>query len=601
MPLVVRAVGRIQKQQEIERAGDRATAVSRREVEDELDELDEDFDSERVGSAYRRGVSPATIAILAVPSPVLVRSTPRMLERGLRAGRKVSASQVPARIARPAAAIARTDLTPRAALWMERYGARLVTNVTETTREAVRGAVSRSLMRGAVADTATREIREIVGLTERQARSLDRVRAGLVQEGFTGEALSRRVERIREKGIAQRAENISRTECLPGDTRVSGAMVRAIHRRFYQGPMIEIITEGGRKFSATANHPMLTKRGWVAAGQLQQTDDLVCYVGKQNFSPARDQHVAGTPPTIAEIFDSLSTIWVTERRPTTQPDFHGDGMDGYVDILGSDRTLLIGRLAPISKPSIQDVLTKTEPVYARFCDFCTALLSVQEQPCCCRVSNRDTSLSDSESYSPMTNAHALGDSADALATGAVPLDDLGRIQVRPLISPGSAAGLKDGDRLASCSDTTSSSHRLDYEVDANAKLLTDLRAAEACEIEVDRVTSIKGTVFSGHVYNLTTPYGYYAISEGLITGNTFTALSQGRRDLWDELQTQGIAEKSQFERTWLTSKDERTCDLCDPLDGETVGMDEPFSTDDGDIMEPPRHSSCRCVVIIEER
>jgi intein/homing endonuclease len=40
--------------------------------------------------------------------------------------------------------------------------------------------------------------------------------------------------------------------------------------------MCEVVTARGRKFSATANHPMLTRRGWVGAGSLRVGDELIC-------------------------------------------------------------------------------------------------------------------------------------------------------------------------------------------------------------------------------------------------------------------------------------------------------------------------------------
>ena len=45
------------------------------------------------------------------------------------------------------------------------------------------------------------------------------------------------------------------------------------------------------------------------------------------------------------------------------------------------------------------------------------------------------------------------------------------------------------------------------------------------------------------------------------------------------------------EKTWITAYDERPCDLCLPLDGETVPVDQAFSWGG---MRPPFHVQCRC-------
>jgi len=47
------------------------------------------------------------------------------------------------------------------------------------------------------------------------------------------------------------------------------------------------------------------------------------------------------------------------------------------------------------------------------------------------------------------------------------------------------------------------------------------------------------------------------------------------------------------EKTWETADDERTCDECDTLGGETVGMDENFSNG---LASPTAHPGCRCSV-----
>lgn len=48
-------------------------------------------------------------------------------------------------------------------------------------------------------------------------------------------------------------------------------------------------------------------------------------------------------------------------------------------------------------------------------------------------------------------------------------------------------------------------------------------------------------------------------------------------------------------KKWITG--EGCCDLCDELNGEVIGIDETFPTDDGDIDGPPYHPNCRCDVV----
>jgi HK97 family phage portal protein len=50
-------------------------------------------------------------------------------------------------------------------------------------------------------------------------------------------------------------------------------------------------------------------------------------------------------------------------------------------------------------------------------------------------------------------------------------------------------------------------------------------------------------------------------------------------------------------KEWLTAMDERTCPVCQPLDGQTVTLGRNFKTELGDVEYPPIHPQCRCTVI----
>jgi hypothetical protein len=44
-------------------------------------------------------------------------------------------------------------------------------------------------------------------------------------------------------------------------------------------------------------------------------------------------------------------------------------------------------------------------------------------------------------------------------------------------------------------------------------------------------------------------------------------------------------------KIWFTNNDDLVCDICGPLDGKEVDIDENF---DGDLDKPPAHPNCRC-------
>jgi hypothetical protein len=107
--------------------------------------------------------------------------------------------------------------------------------------------------------------------------------------------------------------------CVLPDTKLipAGRILRAYRRR-YMGSVCNITGEGGEDMNVTPNHPILTRRGWVAAGLLERGDQIAKSGGK-----------AGT--AAKEIFDSLvkqGGIYAA-GVPVVGEAFHGDVSSDY--------------------------------------------------------------------------------------------------------------------------------------------------------------------------------------------------------------------------------------------------------------------------------
>lgn len=78
------------------------------------------------------------------------------------------------------------------------------------------------------------------------------------------------------------------------------------------------------------------------------------------------------------------------------------------------------------------------------------------------------------------------------------------------------------------------------------------------------------------------------------------AYAEGKRAVWRQMKSMG--EISPYAvRVWRTHKDERTCEVCGPLNGRRASMDEgrgykagPPSNPTGFTLGPPAHVNCRC-------
>lgn len=120
--------------------------------------------------------------------------------------------------------------------------------------------------------------------------------------------------------------------CVLGGTHVTFARVSAAYRREYSGEVIVIRTSGENELTVTPNHPILTTKGWVAAGSLREGDDVICRAAL-NGDNAGSPQVNQDQPTISEVFSALSEVGIVSRLPVSSGDFHGDASDGEVDVV----------------------------------------------------------------------------------------------------------------------------------------------------------------------------------------------------------------------------------------------------------------------------
>lgn len=420
------------------------------------------------------------------------------------------------------------------------------------------------------------------------------VREALLEGEREGETIQELADRVNAvfAGRKDNALTVARTECLPGSALVDGAVIEAVHRRWYEGPMVEVVTTGGRKFSATPNHPMLTQRGWVGAGSLCDGDDLVCDGRHKNPRSAGDEDVNAGPATLAEIFDTVKAIGISERRRGAKPDFHGDGMDGDVDILRPDRALRIGSFAAVYKPVIDQVLTESDRSRAPICQECGRLLSIDKQACRCRTTHAN-SVPYSAYDGRLRDAEGIGDGSGSFAGGVatgnrgnVHRDVVMRSEVANALyheSPSLAARTKDAS-------ITNDAHHPGRVV---AGAVVNHRQAESGTVQLDRVITLRVIWFAGHVYNLSTPYGYYTANLGIFTGNTAGSANFGRMEAYEQAGLE--------EHQWVTSRDDVVRDSHQALEGEVVRIGEAFGNGQrfpGETVgEVGEFANCRCDLV----
>lgn len=103
---------------------------------------------------------------------------------------------------------------PHAREWAEQHAAKLVTEITTSTRKALRAVVSEAFRNQVTVRETAKRIRLAVGLTEQQAKAVEKLRARMQDAGEAAATVERRVEFAAARALRERAETIARTEVM---------------------------------------------------------------------------------------------------------------------------------------------------------------------------------------------------------------------------------------------------------------------------------------------------------------------------------------------------------------------------------------------------
>lgn len=339
---------------------------------------------------------------------------------------------------------------------------------------------------------------------------------------------------------------VSHPSCFPAGTLVSAPPVLASSERWYDGQLVEIETTHGHFVAVTPNHPILTPQGWVAAGLLDEGDDIISSADPEivvaTIDPYHD-HVPALIEDVAHAFGGTSPM-LTRGVPLTTEDFHGDGGGSKVCVIRSDR-LLFDRLDPtFDQPLAKEVFGRRAIAPPSLTCDCGATLALEW--------HRTATVRSLGSLGvlPMLFRSAALHHKSVRFTGGA-WGDIGRYQPgadtraryaigggqRVLGFPGPIAGddRSVGEPL-SCPRGCAAFYRgkspLSGAVaedptlleDVGERLLADVPASRdtldtlAANIRRDRVRKIGRRQFHGHVYNLQTTAGWYS-ANGIIAHN----------------------------------------------------------------------------------
>ena len=117
--------------------------------------------------------------------------------------------------------------------------------------------------------------------------------------------------------------------CVLPETRILAPCAKELMQTRYLGDVFELISRNGRSVTVTANHIMLTTRGWIRAKDLVEGDQIIYYSGWDKVINGIDPTNNDRITTIENSFTALSEAFsvVTKTMPAAAIDFKGDAIE----------------------------------------------------------------------------------------------------------------------------------------------------------------------------------------------------------------------------------------------------------------------------------
>jgi len=277
-------------------------------------------------------------------------------------------------------------------------------------------------------------------------------------------------------------------QCLPGYTLVtSREQISAQSKRWYEGELVVIRTAGGKQLSTTPNHPVLTNCGWVAAGTLDESHNLVRDSFFERVASGNDYD--GLMPTrVEQIADTFGQSGqMTPREvPVAPEDFHGDGEGSQVAVIRTNGLLRNDAYTAFAEPFVESPFVDRNDFPALLDGEGLGAFSLPSLP-----NTTDSIMRGSRLADPLLGSHMP------------PFDAFG-ITLRA-----------ERDAALTKADINNAS--------GNVVTFGELIRRYPGEIILDQIVQVDRVDFSGHVYSMETGNGIY-IAEGIVVHNCRCAI-----------------------------------------------------------------------------
>jgi len=225
-------------------------------------------------------------------------------------------------------------------------------SIDESTREMLRADITRAMEEGMSNDELADLLSDNYAFSDERAETIARTEtanadcagneilykeSGVVskKEWIVGAGCCDDCEMLNGE-IVDIDENFSNGEMVPPahpncvlpDTVVCGANVKQYFKHQYDGLVFQITTGDDRPLNVTANHPILTLRGWVPAKDILVGDTVIKTADQDIAIGTVDERQHIMPVYVESAFEYA--LWGDEPESIKgdKSQFHGDGDDG---------------------------------------------------------------------------------------------------------------------------------------------------------------------------------------------------------------------------------------------------------------------------------
>jgi SPP1 gp7 family putative phage head morphogenesis protein len=248
---------------------------------------------------------------------------------------------------------------------------RLIKSLSPEYLANLQGKVVSAVRQGTSLRDMTKMVRETYKVPRNKAELIARDQIGKLNGALTeGRQTAAGVTDYRWRGVLDQRERDAHTDregkvyswnnppdggnpgapirCFPGSVQVDFPNdCTNLWRHSFTGRLVSIETSDGRFLEATPNHPILTKRGWLALDAIQEGDDVIHAVS--DSAAVTENDVTDDVSTFEEIFNFVALTGTVTATALTEFDFHGEIPQNDVDAVAIAGHLLSDRCAAFSK------------------------------------------------------------------------------------------------------------------------------------------------------------------------------------------------------------------------------------------------------------